>query len=106
MRKKKERFSGAAVGEKGNKRKKGSRFKGGSFWHLGGRREAATEKKIGVFFFLVRTGAAREKTFFLLLNNYSSKAGFLSLAAFGRRFLLLFSVFFFISYFQFVLEDD
>ena len=44
--------------------------------------------------------------FFLLLDNYSSKVGFLSLAAFGRRFLVLFSVFFFISYFQFVLEDD
>jgi hypothetical protein len=58
------------------------------------------------FFWLVRTGAAREKIFFLLLDNYSSKAGFLSLAAFGRRFLVLFSVFFFISYFQFVLEDD
>ena len=98
---------GAAAGEKGNKRKKGSRFKGGSFWLLGN--NIGEKRRTLGWFFLSGpnwSGKREDFFFFLLLDNYSSKAGFLSLGAFGRLFLLLFSVFFFISYFQFVLEDD
>ena len=99
-KKKKEKSSGLAAEIKGRK-------EGGiasSFWLLG---QEHSEKK-GDFFWAFGqhhspNWSCKERRF---LYNYSSKAGFLSLAAFGRRFLLLFSVFFFISYFQFVLEDD
>ena len=105
-KKKKVRFSGTAAGEKGNKRKKGSRFKGGFFWAFG-QQHRRKEEVFGLVFFIWSELELQERRLFLLLlDNYSSKAGFLLLVAFGRWFLLLFSVFFFISYFQFVLEDD
>ena len=50
----------------------------------------------------IRTGAAKREDFF---TTTVARLG-LSLATFGRQFLFLFSIFLFISYFQFILEDD
>jgi hypothetical protein len=76
------------------------------FFGLLGSNIGEKRRSLGWFFLSGPNWSCKREDFFLLLDNYSSKAGFLSSAAFGRRFLLLFSVFFFISYFQFVLEDD